>query len=448
MSEEVQIRLPLGDIPPDLPESLAAFVRHAGVLAMNRRPPAREWHLDSFSLPSLGVDMSLKKVHEVKRLAEVLEDVCRSVSCDTVLDVGSGEGYLSQVMHHQCHMHVLALDASESFTAGARKRALRIARERIRREKRDGTGQDRSGPGVGDHGGDEAASGSPSSPVANPFAAMGGPVHVVGCLSPDMTPDDFYSIVGAGMAASGVPCPDDALSSASLGSVRAVMAGLHTCGDLATTMIRLVTSTPSMCALVDVGCCYYRIPSDEDTYTMISERCKALTCSFNAGALKLACEDVHRFTSSSAADHRYDMAVHFYRTILETVMTRLHPRGHPYTVRNMSRKKSAAAASYFEQALARMQRQQQEISRAGGEAPALPTLEDLNSEYAKHEGDFTKVSALLTLRAVLAPVIESLVLLDRWMFLDEHPHITARLVPVFNEDMSPRNIAVLAWKQT
>ncbi len=37
---------------------------------------------------------------------------------------------------------------------------------------------------------------------------------------------------------------------------KVVLVGLHTCGDLATVMLRLMAETTAFCALVSVPCCY------------------------------------------------------------------------------------------------------------------------------------------------------------------------------------------------
>lgn len=43
-----------------------------------------------------------------------------------------------------------------------------------------------------------------------------------------------------------------------------MLVGLHTCGDLATTMLRLFTETNKAVGLISVGCCYMKL-SDVDT---------------------------------------------------------------------------------------------------------------------------------------------------------------------------------------
>jgi hypothetical protein len=61
------------------------------------------------------------------------------------------------------------------------------------------------------------------------------------------------------------------------------------------------------------------------------------------------------------------------------------------------------------------------------------------------------VGPFWSLRAVLAPVIESYILLDRLCYVEEQAElaggkIAAELVPIFNPSISPRNMAIIAHR--
>ncbi|KAJ0571640.1 hypothetical protein HanHA300_Chr05g0192431 [Helianthus annuus] len=52
-----------------------------------------------------------------------------------------------------------------------------------------------------------------------------------------------------------------------------------------------------------------------------------------------------------------------------------------------------------------------------------------------------------SLRAALGPVLETLILLDRLLFLQEQgDSVEAIMVPIFNPNISPRNVALIAKK--
>lgn len=60
------------------------------------------------------------------------------------------------------------------------------------------------------------------------------------------------------------------------------------------------------------------------------------------------------------------------------------------------------------------------------------------------------VGPFYSLRTVLAPVIESYILLDRLLYVKEQAEleerITAALIPIFEPSTSPRNMAIVAYR--
>jgi hypothetical protein len=78
-----------------------------------------------------------------------------------------------------------------------------------------------------------------------------------------------------------------------------------------------------------------------------------------------------------------------------------------------------------------------------------PVIERMALEaYDEYTKKGNALMPWLTLQLALAPVLESLVILDRYLFLVEHPNIEAEIVPVFDVVTSPRNLAIIARKIT
>lgn len=74
--------------------------------------------------------------------------------------------------------------------------------------------------------------------------------------------------------------------------------------------------------------------------------------------------------------------------------------------------------------------------------------------FVKHEKfvqsalkDWEKVVKFYSIRLMLAPLIETSILLDRLLYLRENDSIKATLAPVFDVALSPRNIALIAIKK-
>ena len=52
-----------------------------------------------------------------------------------------------------------------------------------------------------------------------------------------------------------------------------------------------------------------------------------------------------------------------------------------------------------------------------------------------------------SLRAALGPVLETILLLDRLLFLQEQGNsLKVLMLPIFDPALSPRNVALISWK--
>ena len=90
------------------------------------------------------------------------------------------------------------------------------------------------------------------------------------------------------------------------------------------------------------------------------------------------------------------------------------------------------------------------------ESVGLPTLREdkVRQLSLLVEQDWRKVATFFMLRLAMAPCVESLILLDRAIFLTElnttavrlttHKPVQVHLVPIFDPRLSPRNIALIA----
>lgn len=76
------------------------------------------------------------------------------------------------------------------------------------------------------------------------------------------------------------------------------------------------------------------------------------------------------------------------------------------------------------------------------------TPEEAEQHYLKSkENNVDKhFMTLWTLRALLAPMVESIILVDRWLYLDETSPDNACMYPLFDLSASPRNVVFVASK--
>ncbi|KAK1216991.1 hypothetical protein PQX77_020341 [Marasmius sp. AFHP31] len=104
------------------------FHRHVTENSLNRTPIAigntseelhREW-----KAKMKGV--SMKKAHEITRLASYIHSLPSHIPRDYIVDVGSGQGYLHRVLSAK---HILALDSDEYQITGAESREKKVERK-------------------------------------------------------------------------------------------------------------------------------------------------------------------------------------------------------------------------------------------------------------------------------------------------------------------------------
>lgn len=76
---------------------------------------------------------------------------------------------------------------------------------------------------------------------------------------------------------------------------------------------------------------------------------------------------------------------------------------------------------------------------------AVPNEEVLKT-WKEMEHNAELIGPYWSLRAVFGPLLETFLLLDRLLFLQEHDGIEALVLPLFEPSISPRNIAIIARK--
>ncbi|XP_071794862.1 methyltransferase-like protein 25B [Asterias amurensis] len=280
-----------------------------------------------------------------------------------------------------------------------------------------------------------------------------------------------------------------------------LIAGLHTCGDLGPTMLRTFAECPSSVALASVACCYMRMsfcdksvdmnqePIKNDRVSPQSEQLQELSFSDvqlqHPGHERLAtpsscqtaapktvprldvgfpmsshvrtlCKSAGTsliFESLELACHFYDgyrkklegndpsLLIQGYRAILEVL---IQEEGIELT-------QSQDGARRIRKAVSSVKRAHQ--MKFEDYASAILSKLDLQSDPVRIRTlckeclpSWHNLLVYNTIRQLLAPIVESLVLVDRALFLAERG-IESRLVPIFDPVISPRNLVLLAVKK-
>ena len=242
---------------------------------------------------------------------------------------------------------------------------------------------------------------------------------------------------------------------------------LHACGDLTCNMLRSfadpTASWPTgktaagegclteaaggggLAGVAVVGCCYHHMP--EGSFPLSATVGWLLAAAAAAGAPELVGRDSLRSAvqaplqwDSDDAERRF--LGHHHRALLQVVLERHFPEcpaafdpraGLGY---GMKPEDPSSFASYCKAALAK-------LGLPGVGAPGgVPEAELLRIESDRPAG-LAMVRCFWTLRCVLGPLLETLLLVDRWLYLREEG-FQPEFVPLFDQAQSPRNMALVA----
>ncbi|XP_058218996.1 uncharacterized protein LOC131329696 isoform X3 [Rhododendron vialii] len=127
---EYLLQIPSGVVQDYWPASLKKFILTSRSLAFPREQADLQKVLPGLHLRSLNnviaQGMNQKKKHEIEALAAIISSIARSVGAGTVVDVGAGQGYLAQVLSFEYQLSVIAIDACSHHGRITDARAERI----------------------------------------------------------------------------------------------------------------------------------------------------------------------------------------------------------------------------------------------------------------------------------------------------------------------------------
>ncbi|XP_007946795.1 protein RRNAD1 [Orycteropus afer afer] len=213
------------------------------------------------------------------------------------------------------------------------------------------------------------------------------------------------------------------------GGPRLLLTGLHACGDLSVALLKHFCC-PNVAALALVGCCYMKL-SDPGGYPLSHWVARLpgyeLPYRLREGACHALEEYAERLQRAGPA-----LRTHCYRAALETVIRCAQPELRRPGVQGIPRVHELKIEEYVQRGLQRI-----------GLDPQLP----LNlAALQAHQAQEHRVVAFFSLALLLAPLVETLILLDRLLYLQEQG-FHAELLPLFNPELSPRNLVLVATKR-
>ncbi|KAI1753590.1 methyltransferase domain-containing protein [Xylaria castorea] len=287
--------------------------------------------------------------------------------------------------------------------------------------------------------------------------------------------------------------------------LRLMAISIHSCGNLSHHGIRSLILNPAVQAIAIVGCCYnsmteklgpptYKHPYMRPSLQALNGRViresarhdphgfplSDRLCTYrddgirlNITARMMACQAPHNWTEAESDGF---FTRHFFRAVLQKifldrgVISKLHYDGtqaedrtgssaqspfnvgtNPVILGSLSKACYTSLHAYVRGAITKLTtssdyREQRDIIK---ERMSDITDEEI-AEYERRYGPRKReLSAIWTLMAFSAVVVESLIVTDRWLFLQQHSDLVQDcwVEPVFDYRQSPRNLVVVGVKK-
>ncbi|KAJ1952660.1 hypothetical protein EC988_003429 [Linderina pennispora] len=402
-----------GQVPADSPESLSDFVRQMFGLRFPRDKIDTGASDDKVAVGDIQKyflnGMKPKKQAEVIDLAHLVSQVARETGTELVVDVGAGQGYLSRVVAYSAagsRASVLAVDFAHGQKRGAETFQKRLIKQlRGKKAQTDGYRWQE---------GDEQ--------------------RLVHC------------VVKVGMDSTGELVQ---MARDQAGGRKWMLCGLHACGDLSSAILKaFVESDASAVALVP--CCY----------NFISENCGDMSgfplstafagVEIGMNALKTACQATVRW-EGKPSETMESFKRNYFRALLHYFMI---SKGQ---LSKHDRFPTVGGVTNTELAEAVEREQMQDMAEGIDKEFALyvyAALRKMQSSWHPSLGEclecrrsmkhgFRQMAVVWTLRSIVGPLIEGMLVVDRAMYLAQHCSSVSAFA-LFDPVTSPRNVVLVA----
>lgn len=358
-------------------------------------------NLETSTINKLKLDifMSSKKSHEVEILSAIAASISQLLGTSHLIDIGDGKGYLSSMLalHHK--IAVLGVDASNVNTKGAVKRANKLSKvwNGIKNSPK------KSYPAKNDQ-------------------SQSHDTQLYKQITEFVTPDlDLLNIISI--------CYPESTAPMKIGLV-----GLHTCGNLSPTSLKIFNKHDYVRSICNVGCCYHLLTerfeeNSVDGQFPLSQFLSDLHFSIGRSGRMIANQSVDRILETKELPNKTIYYRALFQILLETYCQEL-PSTHVGKF-----KKCGDFIDYVRKAMKRIS------------VEFDITDEEIGNLEMGFRDRLNELNVFYLLRCKLAPVIETLILLDKLLFLLEQGHERSFLVQLFDPVISPRCYGVIAIKE-
>ncbi|KAJ2724537.1 hypothetical protein GGI07_001884 [Coemansia sp. Benny D115] len=427
-----------GTVASECPDSLQEYVEQMFALQFPREKQSDAGEQDMGDderqqiLRYFLEGMSPKKQAEVVELSRLINRVSMETGSQRIVDVGAGQGYLTRVLAYgsgSSGAELLALDHDWRQARGAEKYQERVL-------KRLGGPRARS----------EGYRWNDSLRTRI--------VHDVQAISMQKT-TELESVSQKGLGGEGF-----------------VLCGLHACGDLSSAVLKTFAEGQAR-AVVLVPCCYNHISERPDTAGVLGEAQLnetgvgelpgfPLSNAFSnvvlgTNALKAACQAAPRWEHDTAGTVE-SFRRNYYRALLHYLMVARGglPRDSAFPV--VGKITNTDLDQSRRQVLEQIDASKEDTAEIDFAVYVFAALEKLQYKWRpsvtecmvcrrENRHGLVQMAAVWALRSMVGSLVESIVVVDRAVYLREHCGGGAvRAFALFDPVTSPRNVVLVAQR--
>ena len=216
--------------------------------------------------------------------------------------------------------------------------------------------------------------------------------------------------------------------------------GLHTCGDLGPTILRLYAESEGASSLQSVGCCYMHLKETFPASLVVKSAFKdhQQSPALTYVALELACHAIETYQERLCKiEEREKLKVHCSRALLEYLLVEQKKRPD-LRHKGLKTVKNSYLLPFEEYVL-------KATDGLNVNFEMKDLTEDDKEDIRSKQDQWWRVVSFYTLRLLFAPLIETLVLLDRCLYLHDKGQ-SCSLAPLFDPKLSPRNFVIYSFK--
>ncbi|XP_030756434.1 protein RRNAD1 isoform X2 [Sitophilus oryzae] len=209
--------------------------------------------------------------------------------------------------------------------------------------------------------------------------------------------------------------------------------GLHPCGNLGSMLLKLYNNCSNISFINIVSCCYMKLSFESNLFTgyPLSHVCLKKQFKLDYLSCETACHAIENYVSKLKTENHHHLKIHAFRAGLETILVNINLDLKHSAVGNVKYEENMTFEEYCDRALKKMNVQ-------------IPKSKMKDVEKMV-EASWEKVVKFYSARLFLAPLVESIILYDRLLYLAES-NSHCNIVPVFDCKISPRNHVLRAEK--